>query len=110
MVMARPDSRSRSLQGRSQQRGSPRLLHHLAALLSLAGQRAGTKENCFSRATREVRPSAAQRRRRQHLALAQRLLDPLPPALLPADRQGEHFWRALRWGGMGLLLALWLSR
>jgi hypothetical protein len=110
MGMAQPDSPGRSQQRRRAQR-SPRLLHHLAALLSLAGQRAAAKENSPScRAESEVRPSATQRRRRQHLALARRLLDPLPPALLPADRQAERFWSALRWGGMGLLLALWLNR
>jgi hypothetical protein len=49
------------------------------------------------------------RRRRQKLELAQRLLDPLPTALLPSSRHGERFWSALRWGGLGLLLA-WLLR
>jgi hypothetical protein len=49
------------------------------------------------------------RRRRQKLELAQRLLDPLPDALLPSSRHGERFWSALRWGGLGLLLA-WLLR
>ncbi len=99
MTMPRRDPRHRS----------PRLLHHLAVLLSLAGHRVGTTEKSSSRAAAEARPSAARRRRRQHLALARRLLDPLPPALLPADQQAERFWRALRWGGMGLLLARWLA-
>jgi hypothetical protein len=74
------------------------LLHHLAALLSLAG-RSGA-----------VAPSGVSlRRRRQRLELAQRLLDPLPDALLPAGRRADRFWTALRWGGLGLLLA-WLLR
>jgi hypothetical protein len=49
------------------------------------------------------------RRRRQKLELAKRLLDPLPDGLLPSSRHGERFWSALRWGGLGLLLA-WLLR
>ncbi|WP_216902868.1 hypothetical protein [Synechococcus sp. CCY 9618] len=80
-------------------RTSPaRLLHHLAAVLLLAG-----------------RPEAAPlsglslRRRRQRLELAQRLLDPLPEALQPSTRHGDRFWSALRWGGLGVLLA-WLLR
>ena len=76
----------------------PGLLHHLAAVLSLAG-RPGA-----------VGPTGVTlRRRRQKLELAQRLLDPLPDALLPSSRHGERFWSALRWGGLGLLLA-WLLR
>jgi hypothetical protein len=51
----------------------------------------------------------AERRRRQRLELAQRLLDPLPEALQPASRLGERFWSGLRWGGLGLLVA-WLLR
>lgn len=51
-----------------------------------------------------------QRRQQQRLALAQRLLDPLPPVLAPPARAELLFWRALRWGGLGLLLALWLRR
>jgi hypothetical protein len=76
----------------------PGLLHHLAAVLSIAG-RPGA-----------VAPTGVTlRRRRQKLELAQRLLDPLPDALLPSSRHGERFWSALRWGGLGLLLA-WLLR
>lgn len=51
-----------------------------------------------------------QRRLRQRLALGQRLLDPLPPALAPRRQVDQLFWRALRWGGPGLLLAVWLAR
>ena len=86
---------------RSRQPAFPRqrvsgVLHHLAALLNLAGRRplAGN--------------GTPQRRRRQRLSLAQRLLDPLPSALRPPDQGAERFWRAIRWGGPGLLLARWL--
>jgi hypothetical protein len=41
--------------------------------------------------------------------MAQRLLDPLPDALLPPDRASELFWRVIRWGGAGVLLARLLS-
>ena len=76
----------------------PGLLHHLAAVLSIAGR------------PKAVAPTGVTlRRRRQKLELAQRLLDPLPDALLPSSRHGERFWSALRWGGLGLLLA-WLLR
>ncbi|MEA5440975.1 hypothetical protein [Cyanobium gracile] len=76
----------------------PGLLHHLAAVLSIAG-RPGA-----------VAPTGVTlRRRRQKLELAQRLLDPLPDGLLPSSRHSERFWSALRWGGLGLLLA-WLLR
>jgi hypothetical protein len=51
----------------------------------------------------------AQRRHRQRLALAQRVLDPLPPELVPQGRDAGRFWRGLRWGTLGLLLA-WLLR
>jgi hypothetical protein len=77
----------------------PSLLHHMVAVLDLAGRRPPDDER-----------SAAQRRRRQRLALAQQLFDPLPPALRPADEGSERFWRALRWGGVGLLLAWLLGR
>jgi hypothetical protein len=62
--------------------------------------------------TQAVEPSRCsgvqQRRLRQRLALTQRLLDPLPPALAQPLQADVLFWRALRWGGAGLLLALWL--
>jgi len=77
----------------------PSLLHHMVAVLDLAGRQRPDAER-----------SAPQRRRRQRLALAQQLFDPLPPALRPADEGTERFWRALRWGGVGLLLAWWLGR
>lgn len=89
--------RRRRLQGN---RHGPALLHHLEALLTLAGRR-------------PLRPAALaahERRRGQRLALAQRLLDPLPPALLPPDRLAERFWTVLRWGGLGAGIAWLLQR
>ncbi len=75
------------------------VLHHLAAVISLAGRQGREGPG----------GGVAGRRRRQRLELAQRLLDPLPAALKPTSRQGERFWSALRWGGLGLLVA-WLLR
>ena len=69
------------------------LLHHLAALLSLPAQAERTS-------------GVAGRRQRQRLALAQRLLDPLPQGLRSTG-DGEGFWRLVRWGGAGALVA-WL--
>ncbi len=100
MVIPRPGSRP----------SSPGLLHHLAALLSLAGQQPGPGSAPSADREAADRPSVARRRRRQQLALAQRLLDPLPPALRAPNGNGETFWRAVRWGGLGLLLARWLAR
>lgn len=86
-------------QRRSVARGQRRpigLLHHLDVLLSLPGH---------------VRQASGltRRRQRQRLALAQRLLDPLPPGLGSPD-PAEGFWRLLRWGTCGLLVACWLRR
>lgn len=82
-----------------QQRPLPaRLLHHLAVVLTVAG-----------RPTARGHSGLAQRRRKQRLELARRLLDPLPEALQPDSRPAERFWSALRWGGGGLLLS-WLLR
>jgi|LakMenEpi03Aug12_release.lakeMendotaPanAssembly.Ray.scaffolds.fasta_scaffold49212_7 hypothetical protein len=77
-------------------RGRVRVLHHLQALLSLP-------------AMARVSSGAAGRRQRQRLAIAQRLLDPLP-AGLAARGDGERFWRLLRWGGAGMVLAWLLQR
>lgn len=52
----------------------------------------------------------AARRLRQRMATAQRLLDPLPKALRSQGWADEALWTALRWGGAGLLLAVWLHR
>ena len=54
--------------------------------------------------------SLAARRLRQRMALAQRLLDPLPRSLQPNTWQDRWLWTALRWGGPALLLSLWLRR
>lgn len=78
----------------------PRLLHHIDAVLTLCGPRHGLHPGRGSQQTRE-------RRRRQRLSLVQRLLDPLPRELRGPGDGSERFWRAMRWGGGGLLLA-WL--
>ena len=54
--------------------------------------------------------SLQARRLRQRMALAQRLLDPVPRPLQARGWQEQWLWTALRWGGAGLLLALWLHR
>lgn len=72
------------------------LLHHLDGLLTLAAM-----------ATRVS--GVRQRRQRQRLALAQRLLDPLPGELASPQRVEVWFWRLWRWGTPGLLLAWWLK-
>ena len=91
-----PSSR-RPSPGRPQSRRTPslprgpRLLHHLGQLHSLAAGRTSG--------------GSRERRRRQHLSMAQRLLDPLPAALVSPEVGSEQFWRICRWGGAGLLLA-----
>jgi hypothetical protein len=97
---------SRSGRGRSTSRASPtpRLLHHIQAVLAIAAT---------SRSAQPAKQPAlgrAERRRRQHLALGQRLLDPLPEALRAPDRGGERFWAALRWGGCGMVVVQLLGR
>ena len=54
--------------------------------------------------------SLQARRLRQRMALAQRVLDPLPQPLRTGTWHDTALWSALRWGGLGLLLALWLKR
>jgi hypothetical protein len=74
-----------------------RVLHVLDALLtqaSLAQRSSGVQ----------------QRRERQRLAMAQRLLDPLPPELGQPQRMELVFWRALRWGTAGMAIAWLLQR
>ncbi|MCH9713244.1 MAG: hypothetical protein K0U63_01650 [Cyanobacteria bacterium] len=67
-------------------------------------------DGVFTQASLAARSSGVgQRRQRQRLSLTQRLLDPLPRELAPADHGSQLFWRGLRWGGLGLLLA-WLLR
>lgn len=91
--MPRPPLRSSQPAGRRPHQ-PVRLLHQLDAvftLASLAGRSSGV----------------GLRRQRQRLALAQRLLDPMPAELRTPERGAELFWRGLRWGSGGLLLA-WL--
>jgi hypothetical protein len=86
------------------QAGHPtRLLHHLEALLTVAGPRQASHPASAS-------DQASERRRRQRLSLAQRLLDPLPVGLRAPGQAADLFWRALRWGGGGLLLGWLLQR
>ncbi len=74
----------------------------MAALLTLASRpRASAEAENLGR---------QQRRQRQQLALAQRVLDPLPVSLRAGGRAAELFWRAVRFGGAGVLLAWWLMR
>ena len=77
-----------------QQRRSSRvqgILHQLGALLTLPDQaRAAT--------------GVEGRRQRQRLAMAQRLLDPLPMAF-QGRSEATTFWKLLRFGGIGLWLA-----
>ena len=92
-----------SRRNRRQGRPPSRLLHHLEALLTLAGPRQGPHP---ARAFNQ----ASERRRQQRLSLAQRLLDPLPLALRAPGQEAVRFWQALRWGGGGLLLGWILQR
>lgn len=73
-----------------------RLLHLLEGLLTQASL------TCHS-------SGVTQRRQRQRLALAQRLLDPLPEPLAPPYRDEVLFWRGLRWATAGLMLA-WMLK
>jgi len=97
--MTRPLRRSQS--GRSNPRRrpavakGPRLLHTIALLHGLGSARSGS--------------GSGERRRLQHLNIAQRLLDPLPEGLRPQDAASTLFWRILRWGGLGLLVARLLA-
>ena len=52
------------------------------------------------------------RRRSQQRRLLQQLIAADPDALgwLIKPERGHRFWRALRWGGPGLLLGWWLAR
>jgi len=74
-------------------------LHSLASLLAVVarGERLAPRDT-----------SSAARRLRQRLELGQRLLDPLPQPLRAGLWEGQPFWKALRWGGGGMLLAWWL--
>ena len=99
--MARSSSSDPGPRGRLK-RPSPRplgVLHPLASLLA-HGQARGDRDS----------NGAAQRRRRQRLALAQRLLDPLPTGLRSPQGRADRFWTVLRWGGLGLIIARLLLR
>ncbi|WP_392349681.1 hypothetical protein [Parasynechococcus sp.] len=54
--------------------------------------------------------SAATRRWSQRQKAAQRLLDQPIKGWLQPKRDGERFWRSLRWGGAGMLLGWLLSQ
>lgn len=97
-------SRTRRGRRRPRPEPSPRLLHHLQALLAVAGRPAGKGRGENSP------PGRAERRRQQHLALSQRLLDPLPEAFRQSAQGADRFWRALRWGGCGMVIAQLLGR
>jgi hypothetical protein len=78
-----------------------RWLHQLAGLMAQISQ---------AERLQPADQSLQARRLRQRMALAQRLLDPLPKPL-QSQAWGELvLWRALRWGGLGMVLALWLRR
>lgn len=79
----------------SNRRQSPGVFHLLDALLTQT-----------SLASRSV--GVGRRRNLQRLALTQRLLDPLPRELDPSRRLDVLFWRGLRWGTAGFLVAWWL--
>jgi hypothetical protein len=78
-----------------------RWLHQLANLMAQVSraERLGSGDD-----------SLQARRLRQRMALAQRVLDPLPAPLRPSHWSEIALWSGLRWGGAGLLLALWLQR
>lgn len=96
---ARPLGRSAARRLRPAPR-HPGVLHPLAAVLALAQRQQPALET----------GGTAQRRQSQRLALAQRLLDPLPAALVSPAAARERFWVALRWGGLGLIVARLLQR
>lgn len=76
-------------------------LHSLSRMLAVAARAERLKPDDNS---------SGARRLRQRLELGQRLLDPLPKALRTSNWPEEVVWKALRWGGAGMLLALWLKR
>jgi hypothetical protein len=86
---------------RSSRRRPPGWLHSLSSLLAVAarGERLQTDDT-----------SCGARRLHQQLELGQRLLDPLPKPLRAGNGQEEWLWKALRWGGGGMVLAWLLNR
>ena len=99
---SRPRRHQRLLRRAPALGANPGVLHHLAALLTLASRALGSAE--------ADNLGRQQRRQRQHLALVRRLLDPLPVSLRAGGHAAELFWRAVRFGGAGMLLAWWLMR
>jgi hypothetical protein len=97
-----PQQPRRPRSGSRKSRRQPRrgLLHPLEDLLALSQRPVADQANRGS----------LQRRQSQRLDLAQRLLDPLPPGLVPAEAAADRFWTILRWGGLGLILARLLQR
>lgn len=100
MPESQRERRSRPGRGSGQTLRGRGLLHPLEDLLALAQRPPAARESGGS----------AQRRQRQRLALAQRLLDPLPAGLVAPEAASDRFWRMLRWGGLGLILARLLQR
>jgi len=86
---------------RSSRRRPPGWLHSLSSLLAVAarGERLQTDDT-----------GCGARHLRQQLELGQRLLDPLPKPLRAGNGQEEWLWKALRWGGGGIVLAWLLNR
>jgi hypothetical protein len=105
--MANPSRRrsSRSLYRPASRRSG--WLHGLSIVLTVAsqGERLAAQER-----TSQMELSCSGRRLSQRLELGQQLLDPLPAPLRVGRWQEQVLWRALRWGGVGLILAWWLLR
>lgn len=99
---SRPRRHRRLLRPAPAPRAISGVLHHLGAILTLASRPRSAPE--------ADNPGRQQRRQRQHLALAQRLLDPLPVSLRASGGGAELFWRAVRFGGGGVVLAWLLMR
>jgi hypothetical protein len=99
---SRPRRQQRLLRRAPALGANPGVLHHLAALLTLASRALGSAE--------ADNLGRQQRRQLQHLGLVRRLLDPLPVSLRAGGHAAELFWRAVRFGGAGMLLAWWLMR
>ena len=74
-------------------------LHALQALLRL-------QPRAWEAGDRRSRRRSQQRRLLKELIAA----NPSQMEWLQSSEQGERFWRALRWGGPGLLLGWWLGR
>ena len=106
-ALANPSRRRSSRSLHRQDRRSSGWLHGLSSLLTIAsqGERLAAQER-----SSQMDLSCSGRRLSQRLELAQRLLDPLPVPLRFGRWQDQVLWRALRWGGVGLILAWWLLR